>query len=443
MPPGASAPGKVLSYEVPMSRGVIAALAGLLAGATVALGQPPSAEAPAEVLPPSAEPGPLPPVAGPGCADGGCNAYNVAPDCRVITLGVDYALWLIPERRQPFRVATTTSGGLTGTFTLGTEHLEDHLQSGARFWAGYYLAEPDPWMPGGNIPYLGVEASGFFMAPRSFRAIDNTSATISRPFVSLSALTESSVPVAAPGLATGAITAGAKQSIWGAEADVWSNVYRNSPGTTCTVDVMAGARFIGLDGSADVGSFTAFAARLTDFPAFAPFAGSQVVRQESFTSHSRFYGGQVGVRGRADLETMVISGHAQLGLGVTDEEVTIRGTSVRTTPAGATIVSPGALLALPGNIGRFDRDKFAQVPEFGVDIDFPIGDHLTLGLGLTALYWSRVARLEDQLSQAVDVTQIPNLPGGGGAAIVNHVGVALRQSDFWLLGALARVEVRW
>ena len=33
------------------------------------------------------------------------------------------------------------------------------------------------------------------------------------------------------------LTATAKESLWGAETNVWANVYRNSPGTTCTIDL--------------------------------------------------------------------------------------------------------------------------------------------------------------------------------------------------------------
>jgi hypothetical protein len=369
------------------------------------------------------------------------------PECRVFVFDADYALWFIPERREAGAIGSTIAGAALnapGSVSLSTEHLEKHMLSGARLSVGYFLADADPWMPGGNVPYLGAEARFFFVGQRSI-AITDQSPIIVRPFFDLNTGQPSFVPVAAPGFASGTLTATAKESLWGAEANVWANAYCNSPGTTCAIDIMAGARYLDLDESADVGRFSSFVAHPAVFPGFASFGGNQIVEHESFAARNHFYGAQFGVRGRMDLETLVVSGYAQLALGATDEEISIRGNQVRTLPGGQTIVSQGALLALPSNIGRFNRDKFSQVPEFGASFEFPIVNHLTLAVGVSALYWSRIVRVEDQLDRGVDVTQIPSFPGAAGAVPtgLNRPAVPFRQSDVWLLGGLISAKVTW
>jgi hypothetical protein len=70
---------------------------------------------------------------------------------------------------------------------------------------------------------------------------------------------------------------------------------------------------------------------------------------------------------------------------------------------------------------------------------------VTLGMGLTTLYWSRIARPGDQVDQTVDSRQIPSFPGAAapGAAGVGHPGVPFNQSDLWLMGATFSVEFKW
>src|SRR5262249_58623491 len=117
-----------------------------------------------------------------------------------------------------------------------------------------------------------------------------------------------------------------------------------------------------------------------------------------------------GARLRYDLDCAVVTGQVQLALGTTREEVTIAGSQLRVRPDGSTTVSQGALLALPGNIGRFHRNVFTQVPELSWNVAVPVNDHLTLSTGFSALYWTRIARPGDEVATAIDVTQIPNFP---------------------------------
>jgi hypothetical protein len=108
-------------------------------------------------------------------------------------------------------------------------------------------------------------------------------------------------------------------------------------------------------------------------------------------------------------------------------------------------VSPGALLALPSNIGHFGRNKFTQVPELDFNMAFPVMEHLNLSTGFTAMYWNRIVRPGDQVDPVIDITQIPSFPGAAKAVPTGLVapGVPFRQSHLWLLGITFNAEVTW
>jgi hypothetical protein len=254
------------------------------------------------------------------------------------------------------------------------------------------------------------------------------------------------VVVAAQGIATGSIASRAEQELWGAEANAWRNVYDNWPGTTLSVDLMAGFRYLDLDLDIAVRRNTVFASDLSAFPAFLPLAGSRLEERESFATSNRFYGGQVGAAARFYFtDRLAMDAHAKIALGITREEVRIEGSQTRTAPDGTRTVVPAALLALPSQRGRFDQDRFAQVPELGARVRCFVSDHVSLTAGFTALYWSRLVRPAEQLERVANVTQIPNFPGSAAAppADLTRPTVPFNQSSLWLLGMTFGVEVKF
>ena len=80
---------------------------------------------------------------------------------------------------------------------------------------------------------------------------------------------------------------------------------------------------------------------------------------------------------------------------------------------GAAQAFNGGLLALPSNIGRYDRDVFSWVPELGVTIGYQCTDHWKLFVGYNVLYWSSVVRPGEQIDRTVNANQLPPPVGGG------------------------------
>jgi Putative beta barrel porin-7 (BBP7) len=366
----------------------------------------------------------------------------------MVNVDLDGMVWLSPSRHTPTGISATGPAGTPFTQgagdSLGDEHLSRHALAGAQVALGYWWTEDNPWVPGGKLATGGVETRFMSVAQRSVGFVDDQSSTLTRPFFDLATGLASGVVVATPGLATGSLFGTASESWWGLEANVWQTLHRDWPGTTFSVEGMLGLRYLDLSDGITLGQASSFVANPVNFPAFAALAGNRIADQESFTSQNRFIGGQAGVRGNLLFDTFIVTGQLQLGVGDTNEQINIQGSQLRTLANGQTIVSQGAVLALPGNIGRYTENKLAVVPEMGLKFTVPINGHVSLSLGFTTLYWSRIARPADQVEMSINSSQIPSFPGATpGAGGVTHSGIPFNQSDMWLMGASFSVQVKW
>jgi hypothetical protein len=357
-------------------------------------------------------------------------------------------LWWLNSARHDFVIASTDVLGSPAGAVLGVvgdaRNVNDRPLSGARLTFGYWQVEENPYVPGG-IRDLGVAAVFFFIGQPSvdFRS---DAPVLVRPFFDLNNSRESGFLVAAPGIATGNVTAHAQANLWGAEVNAWKNACYDYPGTTYSVDLLAGFRFLSADTQLQIGSSSVFNANIPATSPFFPFAGNSLGVLDSFATHNRFYGGQGGIRSKFwALERLCVEGVFKLALGVTSEDVNISGNQVRIFPNGTNAIYNGGLLALPSNIGHFHRDKFAQVPELGLKLLSPLTSRLTLSAGFTAIYWDRLVRASQQIDRGIDITQVPNFPvlAGTMPTGLGRPAVPFRQSELWLLGFTFGAEISW
>jgi hypothetical protein len=367
----------------------------------------------------------------------------------VVTADADFLIWFLAGPRDSVPLASTAPLSTPGAIVLGSLGDADRdtkrPSAGGRFSVGYWQIQDNPWVPGG-IRDLGAEAVFFFVAQRSAGFSVSNAPNLGRPFYDLNNQAESGFLVAGPGLATGGVTAHADAEIWGVEANLWKNVYCNYPGTTRSLSVMAGFRSLDYRGRFDVGSISVFKQDLTNFPTFAPFAGSTLQVLDAFATHNRYYGGQIGVEGKWWPEEWILIDLAlKLGIGTTGESINTTGFQVLTRPDSTQTTTPAGLLALPSNIGYRHRTVFSQVPEIDVKFSLPVFHHLTASTGFSALYWSKLLRPALQVDRELDITQIPNFPNATSAQPTNlpKPSVPFKQSDLVLLGISLGFEFRW
>jgi hypothetical protein len=177
-------------------------------------------------------------------------------------------------------------------------------------------------------------------------------------------------------------------------------------------------------------------------PTSPVYGGAVIDVIDRFDVESRFYGGQLGARAEFYSGRVFLRASAKVGLGVTQEVLTVGGLTFYTPPGGMTQTAEGGLLALPSNSGRFTRDRFAVVPEVGVTLGYEVNRHVRMTVGYSFLYWSQVLRIGDQLDQTIDVGQVATsltVPTG----TPTRPAVKFADTDFWAQGINFGLELRY
>jgi hypothetical protein len=320
------------------------------------------------------------------------------------------------------------------------------LYPGGRFSFGYWQVEDNPWIKSG-IRDLGVETIFFFLPQASVSlATGDRTPTLAVPFFDINDRVESAFIVASPGISTGNVSAFSQANLWGMEANAWKNLYCSYPGTDCTVSVMGGFRFLDADLLLRLHSTSVFAPTIDPTSEFASFAGNRLEVMDTFSTHNRFYGPQIGIDNRNWLfEKFYFDVAFKLAFGVTTQDLNIVGNQLRTFADGTTAVSTGGLFALTSNIGHYHRDKFTPLPEINFQFGGALTQHLTLTLGFSALYWDRFLRPGLQIQREIDITQIPNFPPALTATPtgLGNPSVPMRQADLWVMGITFGLEFKW
>lgn len=351
----------------------------------------------------------------------------------------EYLMWWIRDYKTPPLVTTSAPGtpsAQAGILGFGTTSilLNDDIGSysmfnGVRFTLGYWF---DPCQT------KAIEASFFGLAQRSNDFSTNSDAhqVIARPFFSQNRGTEFSEVTTFPGLSMGGIAVSSRSQLWGAEANYRCNVCSN-----CYMrwDVLAGARYLNLEEDL----------RITEnvqvLPGVPVFGGDHVIVQDRFATRNQFYGGQLGTVLGFNYNRWSLDLKGKVALGDVHQSIDVSGSQTLFLPNGTVQTFRGGLLALPSNIGHFSRDRFAVVPELGINIGYQVTDHLKAFVGYTLLYWSSVVRPGDQIDRVLDERQIPNffIPGQPLPPPVKGASRPLlpfKESDFWAHGVNVGLE---
>lgn len=354
-------------------------------------------------------------------------------------VSADYLMWFTKSFGIPPLVTTSlpASNGIIGfpdTSTLvGNRSFTDTLHSGARFSGTYWMGQREMWGLDGNVWFLGRNGA-------SITSNSITNPVLARPFINLNAGTSFSELVASPGLSVGAANVNTDTSVWGAEMNV-----RHYLASTCCarLDLLTGFRYMDL--SDDLKITETFARS----PA-APLAiGTPNILfgtvQDQFRTENQFYGGQVGLVGEIRRGRWFANARGTVGIGSVFQSVEINGAQTLLYDTGP-VSTPGGLLALPGaNIGRHSQNRFAVMPEVGLQIGYHVTQHMRLAVGYNLLYLSSVLRPGDQIDTGLDVTRIPNFPlvPSPTPLAVARPWVPMKETDFFAQGISFSVQFTW
>ena len=323
-----------------------------------------------------------------------------------------------PVPASPTDPVTTPTPILSGSFG-------NTLHGGLRIGGGFWFNDDQR---------RGVDARMFFLFRNgtSFTADSSQYPVLGRPFFNVNQpLGPLNDLISAPGRATGSIAAHLENSLWGAEVN-----YRRflAGGCYARLDGLVGFRYLNFkeelsiteSGFLDPASPLIAAGR-------APFASAT----DRFRTENNFYGGQIGLAGEVRRGRWFVDGRASIAFGTVQQTAQISGGQVQGFANGTTAQFAGGLLALPGaNIGTFSQNKFAVLPEVGMNLGYHITPHLRVFAGYNFLYLSSVLRPAGVIDTNVDAARVPNFLANPGAPLpgVPRPGPQFNTTDFWAQG---------
>ncbi len=305
----------------------------------------------------------------------------------------------------PLQADAGVFGLPTTSVLFGNDQIDDNRQSAGRLMFGR-------WMDDSCNLALGAKLYAVEGGAVNFTTTSTGNPVIGRPFFNTDPTVnrEDALLVAYPGLTTGTVSVTAENDIIGAEIfgrsllDVGNN-YR--------LDLVGGYQFTRIDSDLAMSSLHS--------TGVATFAFNDL-----FNVENQFHAGSVGFYGETYRECWTFSALGKIAVGNMRQTVNIEGNN--TVTAGGAVTTNGGLYAQPTNIGAYERDLLVWAPEANLKMSCAVTKQLSVSVGYTFLYFTRVAFAGDQIDRNVNATQL------SGGAVVGPAQPAFnfRDTDFWI-----------
>ena len=407
------------------------------APAAVAPAMPAPVAAPALTLPPSCA-ADVAAACGEAPLGGACDCLCGPPGR--MWLGAEYLLWTAKGNNLPPLVTTAPAGtaravagtlGGPGTQTvLGGRNYNTDWRSGFRVYGGVWIDQGQRW---------GVEGDYFFLGNSTTNEVAGSDGTniVTRPFTNnvirnsdgtFTATTPfpDTQLVSFPNVLAGQVAVTTQSEFTGAGV----NAIRNLCCSPCgRLDFLIGYRYLNLNDTLYIRE---------DLRALAGSAnpGATFVVEDRFRTENHFHGVNLGLAWERRFDNFFVN----VALGNTHSIVDIDGATTITSAGGASAGYTGGLLAQPSNIGRYELNKFAVVPEVGVRLGMQVTDALRIYAGYNFIYWSNVIRTGDVVDTRVNASQIPPRTNVTGELFPRFEP---KYSDFWAHGVVFGVQFRY
>ncbi|QDU19554.1 BBP7 family outer membrane beta-barrel protein [Urbifossiella limnaea] len=347
----------------------------------------------------------------------------------------EYLMWWTKSTQLPPLAATgivdpSGNGGILAQQNLLAGSFGETLHGGARFGIGHWFTDEQR---------RGVDARFFFLFKNgsTFTANSVQYPTLFLPFNNVNTpVGPTGNVVAAPGIAAGGIAVTLENSLWGAEV----NYRRFLFGNACArVDGLAGFRYMNFTETLTINETAAL------LPT-APFTGAPGTITDRFRADNNFYGGQFGMTGEVRRGRWFVDGRATVALGTVQQTAEINGGQSRLLPNGTVGQYAGGLYAQPGaNIGTYTQNKFAVMPEAGINLGYHITPGWRVFVGYNVLYLSSVLRPANVIDTNIDAARIPNfaVPGNPAPLPYPRPQPQLTTTDFFAQGINFGMQWTW
>lgn len=242
-------------------------------------------------------------------------------------------------------------------------------------------------------------------------------------------------PILANNILAGTLTINSSSEIYGGDAGIRKQIYCCS--NDCSkysyrVDCYAGYRYFrvreGLRISESLESTSLVGPTVL---------GTTIDLYDDFRTQNEFHGANFGTvvmtqRGRWSTELV-----SRIALGNVDREVRIDGQTTVNVPTVAPDVRPGGIFTQTSNIGVYQDDDFAVLPEIQLNVGYTVSNHTRLTAGYTFMYLGNIVRPGDVIDTNVNGLYLDNsLPFNG----PERPRFAWNDSTMWLMGLSVGAE---
>lgn len=359
------------------------------------------------------------------CAESGCSnlwdSYCPPPLHLRIPRGswvnLDYLMWWSRGGSLPPLVTTGSQGGALNDPNLkilfGNDRVDNGIRSGGRLNIGTWFNDRQTFGIGATFLQLQNMAT-------NFSAVSDGSPTLAQPIFNTVTGTPDSIVVTQAGTLAGGMQARTTDSFVGGDAYLRSNIWMAPRGR---VDLIYGWRYLQLSDSVSVGDYSIS----TDPNSQQVPLGTVLTGSDIFRATNKFNGGMIGFQTERRRGIWSLTTTGKLGLGNMHQTVFINGYSTTAVPGVAPSNFAGNVLALPSNIGRYDRNVFSAIPELNLNLGLQVTPRLRATFGYSVIYIGHVAQAGNQINLNVDPNQI-----GGGTG--NAPTFSWHQNSYWLQG---------
>ena len=362
---------------------------------------------------------------------------------QVFWISANYTLSFFRTGVQPGPLVTTGSAadavpgalGSPNTTVLFGNNVSFNPFSGVRLDAGVFLDRDSRW---------SLDWNGLLITPNHthFSAASDAAGNpvLARPVFDTVTGTPTSYIDARPGVAAGGVAIDTKALLIGTELNLQ---YRTDPLARLQAGALAGFRFLNLSESLSIqDNLAPLTANALTFQGAFVNAPSSLSDQDRFRTRNYFYGPQLGGQMSWQEQWFLVNAFGKVGLGVTQQDVNINGSTTLITPTGNTTV-PGGILAQTTNSGRFSRDVFGVVPEFGLNVGIQANQYVRLMVGYSFLLWNSVVRPGAQIDPAVNTGLVPSDRAFGTPGGPTRPAFSFRDELFWVQTFSVGVQVTY
>lgn len=307
--------------------------------------------------------------------------------------------------------------------------------SGGRITLGGWIDDRDLY---------GIEFSGFLLE-KKYTNFEASSPGGDFPVVSIPFFSTSPVPAGEAAVSAKSpfstnnpnnISVHTGSQLWGAELN-W--VYNLTNRTRYPLQALAGFRYMSLDESLTLND------TIFDTTGTRPTMGV-LSYSDDFNTQNNFYGIQFGLRSNWVAQNgFTLDILAKVALGENAEVIDISGntTSTKAAMGVATGTYNSGIFAQESNMGSYDHNTFAVLPEFQLKLGYLPSPNVHPYIGYDGMYMNKVVRPGEQINRNINTTESVALSGGTTVSgALSPTKPSFNNTSFWIQGVTVGIEVR-